>query len=157
MGVRFYGAVPATLLEKLNHMATGVRMAQGLVDMPPNFIHPVTFKEVALKAAKGLDKVTAHVIEGTDLRDQGYGGMWEVGKSAEGRPPCLITLTHKPGGSEKGSVAFVGKGITYDTGGVALKPREGMCGMKRDMGGAAGVFGAWLATVMCGGLPSGAP
>jgi len=54
-------------------------------------------------------------------------------------------------------VALVGKGITYDTGGAALKAREGMCGMKRDMAGSAGVFGAWLAAVKCGGLPTGAP
>merc|ERR1712151_1350377 len=79
--------------------------------------------------------------------------------SADNRPPCLIGLTHNLGAtkSDMGGVAFVGKGITYDTGGAALKGREGMCGMKRDMGGAAGVFGAWLAIVMCGGLPSGAP
>jgi probable aminopeptidase NPEPL1 len=51
----------------------------------------------------------------------------------------------------------VGKGITYDTGGASLKPRDGMCGMKRDMGGSAGVFGAFLAAVKAGGLPSGQP
>ncbi|CAE7447872.1 Npepl1 [Symbiodinium sp. CCMP2592] len=159
--VRFYGAAPGPLLAKLNHMAAAIRLAQGLVDMPPNFIQPATLKEFVLAATKGLDKVTAHVIEGTELRDKGYGGLWNVGKSADQRPPCLIVLTHNPSGmSADGGpvgVALVGKGITYDTGGAALKPREGMCGMKRDMGGAAGVFGAWLAAVKCGGLPTGAP
>lgn len=159
--VRFHGATPGPLLARLNHMAAGIRIAQGLVDMPPNFIQPTTFKEIALAAAKDLDKVTTQVIEGTELRDKGYGGIWNVGKSADGRPPCLVVLTHNPRGMSTDSgplgVALVGKGITYDTGGAALKGREGMCGMKRDMGGSAGVFGAWLAAVKCGGLPSGAP
>ncbi|CAE7752036.1 Npepl1 [Symbiodinium sp. CCMP2456] len=81
--VRFYGVAPGPLLAKLNHMATAVRLAQGLVDMPPNFIQPATLKEFVLAATKGLDKVTAHVMEGTELRDKGYGGLWNVGKSAD--------------------------------------------------------------------------
>ena len=133
--VRFHGAPPGPLLVKLNHMATSIRVAQGLVDMPPNFIQPVTFKEFVLAAAKTLEKVTANVIEGTELRDKGYGGLWNVGKSADQRPPCLIVLTHNPTGSESEresgppvGVALVGKGITYDTGGAALKPRDlGSC------------------------------
>lgn len=157
--VRFHGAVPGHLLDRLNHMAEGVRVAQGLVDMPPNMIQPATFKDLVLAAAKGLDKVTTHVIEGTELRDKGYGGLWNVGKSADGRPPSLIVLSHCPQGpgSGRGGVALVGKGITYDTGGAALKPKESMCGMKRDMGGSAGVFGGWLAAVRAGGLKSGKP
>ena len=158
--VCFYGAAPGPLLVKLNHMATSIRLAQGMVDMPPNFVQPATFKEVVLAATKDLDKVTTHVIEGTELRDKGYGGIWNVGKSADQRPPCLIVLTHKPRVALVDSpvgIALVGKGITFDTGGAALKSRDGMCGMKRDLGGAAGVFGAWLAAVRCGGLPTGAP
>ena len=129
--VRFHGAPPGPLLVKLNHMATSIRVAQGLVDMPPNFIQPATFKEFVLAATKTLEKVTAKVIEGTELRDKGYGGLWNVGKSADQRPPCLIVLTHNPTSSESEresgppvGVALVGKGITYDTGGAALKPRD---------------------------------
>ena len=159
--VRFHGMAPGALLAKLTHIATSIRLAQGLVDMPPNLIQPATFKELVLAATKDMEKVTSHVIEGTDLRDKGYGGLWNVGKSADQRPPCLIVLTHNGLGlsADRGPVgmALVGKGITYDTGGAALKPREGMCGMKRDMGGSAGVFGAWLAAVRCGGLPTGSP
>jgi len=133
-----------------------------LVDMPPNLVQPATYKELVLAAAKGLDKVSSKVIEGTELRDKGYGGIWNVGKSAQDRPPCLVVLTHNPKGAAIGQgdaagVALVGKGITYDTGGAALKSRDGMCGMKRDMGGSAAVFAAWLAAVKCGGLPNGAP
>jgi len=165
VSVRFHGASPGPMLAKLNHLAEAVRIAQGLVDMPPNFLHPPTYKEFVLAAAKNLENVRTQVIEGTELRDQGYGGLWNVGKSADGRPPCLVVLTHSPSGPEQiqvsegndAGVALVGKGITYDTGGAALKGRDGMCGMKRDMGGSAGVFGAWLAAVKCGGLSNGAP
>jgi len=95
-------------------------------------------------------------IEGDELLNRGYGLIHAVGRAAA-TPPCLLVLTHKGDGSNKKAVAIVGKGITFDTGGAALKPAAGMCGMKRDMGGSAGVLGAFLALAKAGGLPSGQP
>ena len=74
------------------------------------------------------------VISGDELRERGYGGLYGVGKAAT-EPPALCVLSHVPDGASK-KVCLVGKGIVYDTGGLALKPKEGMCGMKADMGGA---------------------
>jgi len=100
--------------------------------------------------------VTHTVIEGEALRERGYGLLWNTGRSSPS-PPCLLVLTHAgKGGGQKGA-AIVGKGITFDTGGAALKSREGQIGMKRDMAGAAGVFGAFLTIAKAGGLPSGKP
>jgi len=112
---------------------------------------------VALRAVEGLPGVSHTMIEGEELRDKGYGLLWNTGKSSE-RGPVLLVLTHegKPGGGQKGA-AIVGKGITFDTGGAALKSRDGMIGMKRDMGGAAGVLGAFVALARQGGLPCGRP
>lgn len=82
---------------------------------------------------------------GDELRDRGYGGIYNVGKAAV-HPPRLVILTYEPEENNDAdttttsdSIALVGKGIVYDTGGLAIKSKTGMCGMKSDMGGAAGV------------------
>ena len=82
---------------------------------------------------------------GDELRDRGYGGIYNVGKAAV-HPPRLVILTYEPEENNvadtittSDSIALVGKGIVYDTGGLAIKSKTGMCGMKSDMGGAAGV------------------
>lgn len=155
--VTYFGCEPsADQLKLLGHCTDGIRVAQGLVDMPPNMIFPRSYKDLALNAVKDIPGVSATAIEGDELLSKGYGLLHAVGRAAA-TPPVLLVLTHAGDGSGKKGVAFVGKGITYDTGGAALKGREGMCGMKRDMGGSAGVFGAFLAIARNGGLPSGQP
>lgn len=146
-------------MKQLGLMAESIRIAQYLVDLPPNVLHPTSFKDFVLDMVRDVDGVSHQVIEGQELADKGYGLLHAVGKCAV-NPPCLIVLTHRgsaaSGEGQKGP-CLVGKGITFDTGGTALKSREGMCGMKRDMGGAAGMFGAFLALAKNGGLPSGQP
>jgi len=145
--------------ETMKHIglaAEAIRVAQGLVDMPPNIITPTSLKNIVLDAIREIPNVSYDLIEGDELRTKGYGLLWAVGKCAVS-PPCLLVLTHKGSGHGQKGVALVGKGITFDTGGAALKSRDGMCGMKRDMGGAAGTFGAFLALAKSGGLPSGRP
>jgi probable aminopeptidase NPEPL1 len=71
----------------------------------------------------------------------GFGGIYGVGKSAA-TPPALVILSYVPTTASK-SIALVGKGIVYDTGGLSLKSTASMCTMKHDMGGAAGVFSAF--------------
>lgn len=155
--VGFYGCEPSEdVLKRLALAADSVRIAQGLVDMPPNVVYPSSFKEFALASVAGIEGVSHTVIEGENLKDRGYGLLWATGKCAQS-PPCLIVLTHQGSGDGQKSkgVALVGKGITFDTGGAALKSRDGMIGMKRDMGGAAGTFAAFLALARAGGLPGG--
>ena len=83
--------------------------------------------------------VSIEEIAGTELSEKGYGGIYNVGKGAT-EPPRLVMLKYDPAPpSEKERVALIGKGIVYDTGGLAIKSKSGMCGMKSDMGGAAGV------------------
>jgi probable aminopeptidase NPEPL1 len=157
--VSFHGCSPsAQKLERLQQMAEATRVSQGLVDMPPNMVHPMSFKEFALDALKDVKGLKVDVIEGKELADKGYGLLYGVGQgSTDDKRPCLLVVSHPGSGDGSKGVALVGKGITYDTGGASLKPRDGMCGMKRDMGGSAGVFGAFLAAVKAGGLPSGQP
>ncbi|KAJ3398739.1 leucyl aminopeptidase [Chytriomyces confervae] len=134
---------------KLQTLADAVRDAGKLIDMPPNELNPTTYVEIVravwdsrLKAAG----VTLEVIQGTELRDRGYGAIWNVGKASDNLP-ALVILSHTPAAAKK-NVVFVGKGITFDTGGLAIKSKEGMPTMKVDMGGSAGVFQGFVSTIL---------
>ncbi|MBP6187080.1 MAG: leucyl aminopeptidase, partial [Rhodoluna sp.] len=94
------------------------------------------------KLAKG-SSVTVTILDEKKLAAGGFGGLLGVGKGSV-RPPRLVKIEYKPTGAKK-KIAFVGKGITYDTGGLSLKPANSMLGMKYDMTGAATVLNAVLA------------
>ena len=79
--------------------------------------------------------MTVEVLDEDALRDGGYGGILGVGQGSD-RPPRLVRLEYAPAGATR-HVALVGKGITFDTGGLSLKPAASMVGMKYDMCGAA--------------------
>ena len=89
--------------------------------------------------------IEPYVVEGEELKQRGFGGIYHVGKAAE-KPPKLVVLSHLSSKAKR-TVAWVGKGIVFDTGGLCIKSRPGMCGMKADCGGAAGVLGAFYAAV----------
>ena len=103
----------SALVQKLKTMADSVRVAQGLVDMPPNKLTTTEFKDFVVSTATGSPGVSQTVIEGEELQQRGYGGLWNLGKCAE-TPPCLVVLSLEGTGK---SVALVGKSITFDTGG----------------------------------------
>jgi len=125
----------------------GVRLAAELFDTPTSDLHTDAF---ALRAREVAASVGAEcsVTRGEALREQGFGGLWAVGRAAT-HGPALVVLDWKPEGATK-TIAWVGKGIVYDTGGLSLKTKTGMPGMKGDMGGAAAVLGAFQAAVLSG-------
>ncbi|KAJ3202143.1 putative aminopeptidase npepl1 [Entophlyctis luteolus] len=136
-------------IERIQYAADCVREAAMLVDMPPNELNPTTYVDFVRKIWADklqLHGVTLTVIEGRELEDKGYGGMWNVGKGSH-TPPALVILSHTPPKATK-AVVWVGKGITFDTGGLSLKISGSMQSMKTDMGGSAGVFDAFVATVL---------
>ncbi|MBP8808987.1 MAG: leucyl aminopeptidase family protein [Kofleriaceae bacterium] len=115
------------------------REAAILVDTPPSELHP-TALAAAARAALG-DGVTVTEYVGDELAARGLGGIFGVGKAAV-EPPRLLIAQVGPADAAR-HVALVGKGITFDTGGLHLKQRGFMEGMKADMGGAAAVLGAF--------------
>ncbi|KAJ3089404.1 hypothetical protein HK100_007758, partial [Physocladia obscura] len=138
-------------IAKIQIVADAVREAAELVDTPPNELNPTTYVNFVRKVwAERLEAtgVTLTVIQGKELEERGYGGIWNVGKGSENLP-ALVVLSHVPEGAKK-SVAWVGKGITFDTGGLSIKISGAMCNMKTDMGGSAGVFEGFIATVLNG-------
>ena len=133
--------------------AEGVRLACRLVDTHPEELTTTAFAQECHDLFDEDDTVTIEEIVGEELKEKGYGGIYNVGKGAT-HPPRLVIMTYEPPkdvmteeDEEQSAITLVGKGIVYDTGGLALKPRTGMCGMKHDMGGSAGVLGGFAAAV----------
>ncbi len=123
-------------------VAAAVNHARDLVNVPPNDLYPESFAKEMKSRAKG-SKVTVDVMTETELEAKGYGGIIGVGKGSQ-RPPRLVTMSYKPRGAGT-HLALVGKGITFDSGGLSIKPASGMVTMKCDMAGAAAVAAATFA------------
>jgi leucyl aminopeptidase len=120
-------------------LATAVSLVRDLVNTSPSHLYPETFAAEAGKAAAeaGLE---IDVLDDAALRAGGYGGITGVGQGSV-HPPRLVRLSyHHPKATK--TVVFAGKGITFDSGGLSLKPPKGMETMKSDMGGAAAVLAA---------------
>lgn len=130
-------------------VADGVRITRDLVNTPPQAKRPPALADRAVELLDGTS-ITARVLDETELADGGYGGIVGVGQGSQ-EPPRLVELTYDPGEASR-HVAFVGKGITFDTGGISLKPSTAMETMKMDMAGAATVVGV-LSTVAALQLP----
>ncbi|MDP5226169.1 MULTISPECIES: leucyl aminopeptidase [Arthrobacter] len=124
-----------------------VNSTRDLVNQPPNVLYPESFAAAAKDAAKPLPvKVT--VWDEKRLEKEGFGGILGVGKGSS-RPPRLVKVEYAPAKS-RAHLALVGKGITFDTGGISLKPPANMDEMKSDMAGAATVLNTALAAAELG-------
>ncbi|OOG35822.1 leucyl aminopeptidase [Rhodanobacter sp. C06] len=130
-------------------IAEGVRFARELANLPPNICTPVYIAEQAQAFADAHDKVDCRVLDHVEMEKLGFGSLLAVGRGSANKPK-LIALQYHGGAAGAAPYAFVGKGITFDTGGISLKPGPGMEEMKFDMGGAAGVLGAFVAAVKMG-------
>ncbi|MGL4305400.1 MAG: leucyl aminopeptidase [Mycobacteriaceae bacterium] len=126
-------------LERAITISEAVVTARNFVNTPPSHLFPAEFADQAKKlgTAAGLK---VQILDEKALEKSGYGGIIGVGKGSA-RPPRLVRLSHL-GGTKRNSptVALVGKGITFDTGGISIKPAAGMENMTSDMGGAAAVI-----------------
>jgi leucyl aminopeptidase len=123
-------------------IAAAVSLARDLVNTAPSDLVPATLADEAerVAAASGLQ---AEVLDEKALQENGYGGIVGVGQGSV-NPPRLVRLEYAPAQADK-TLVFVGKGITFDSGGLSLKPPKSMETMKSDMGGAAAIIGAMQA------------
>ncbi|NCV43988.1 MAG: leucyl aminopeptidase [Actinobacteria bacterium] len=126
----------AEVISKYSHLV------RDLVNTPPSHLNPVSFCAKFQPLAKKLS-LKVEVLSEQQLKKLGYGGIIGVGQGSA-NPPRLLHISYRPKGAKK-RLAYVGKGITFDTGGLALKPAQGMEAMKSDMSGAAAVSAAILA------------
>ena len=130
-------------LKRYRVVSEEVNHARDLVNEPGDRVYPNTLAALARKIATA-GKLRATIVSGAQLEKQGYTGLVAVGKGSL-YPPCLIVLRYRPARKSKHHLALVGKGITFDTGGISIKPSEGMWTMKGDMAGGAAVLTAMAA------------
>ncbi|MAZ23368.1 MAG: leucyl aminopeptidase [Euryarchaeota archaeon] len=128
-------------LESVRSVVGGVHLARDLGNEPANVLYPMEYARRALEWAKGKENVLVEVYDWDKLQELGMGGLINVGKGSD-RKPCMVLFTLNPDADEGVQrPCIVGKGITFDTGGISIKPTSGMWDMKYDMCGAATVFG----------------
>ncbi|MEO6172565.1 MAG: M17 family peptidase N-terminal domain-containing protein, partial [Arenimonas sp.] len=127
-------------------IATGVQLTRELGNLPPNICNPDYLAQQARKIAAEHESVTCEVLEREDMETLGMGSLLAVARGSFNAPK-LIVLKWNGGGNAK-PFALVGKGITFDSGGINLKTQGGIEEMKFDMLGAGTVFGAFLSAVL---------
>jgi leucyl aminopeptidase len=128
-------------------VAEAVCFARDMVNIPGGSLTPERFADFAVERAGGAG-LSVEVLDAAAIADQRLGGILAVNKGSS-HPPRLVKLTYEPSAEvlaeldgEPATVALVGKGITFDSGGLSIKPADSMVGMKMDMGGAAAVIAA---------------
>ena len=125
-------------------LADCTNLTRTLVQTPPNVATPLYMADQAQQVAKETG-MKCTVMKVKKLEDENLVGMFTVGQASE-NPPCMIRLEYTPKkGKGKKPIVLLGKTITYDTGGLCIKPREGMRGMKVDKAGGCAVLGAMKA------------
>jgi leucyl aminopeptidase len=128
------GSIDAdAIVERATAVGTAIHTVRDLVNTPPSDLYPETLAAAAVDLAQGLP-LDVEVLDESALAAGGYGGILSVGGGSV-RPPRLVAVRYSPAGATK-HLALVGKGITFDSGGLSLKPAAGMVGMKYDMTGA---------------------
>jgi len=123
-------------------LARAVHAVRDLVNASPAHLYPAAFADIAKSAARG-SRVKVTVLDEKALAAGGYGGLVAVGQGSA-RPPRLVRVAYAPARAKR-TVALVGKGITFDSGGLSIKPAKSMETMKSDMAGAAAVLHTVLA------------
>jgi leucyl aminopeptidase len=134
------GARVQAALDRGTVIARAVVWARDLVNEPAGTLTPSALADQARQAAE-VGGLSIDVLDEVAIANEGLGGLMGVAQGSD-QPPRLIRLTYEPTGRARGTVVLVGKGITFDSGGLSLKTADGMETMKTDMSGAAAVIGA---------------
>jgi len=122
-------------------ISAGIHLAKDLGNMPGNICTPEYLAKQAVAMAKQHTRMKTSVLEEKDMEKLGMGALLSVSRGSR-QPAKLITIEYKAGDKKQKPIVFVGKGVTFDSGGISLKPGASMDEMKYDMCGAASVIGA---------------
>jgi leucyl aminopeptidase len=120
-------------------IATGMNLARELSNLPGNVCTPTYLAEQATQLGKQFDTVTTTILDEAEMEELGMGSLLSVSRGSR-QPAKLITMNYQGAGDDR-PVVLVGKGLTFDAGGISLKPSQAMDEMKYDMCGSASVFG----------------
>lgn len=132
--------VPTEVLERGSQLAAGVNLTRHLVNEPPSVLNPAEFARRAAEEAAAVG-IAAEVWDQHRLLAERCGSLLAVARGSA-HPPRLAILEYRGAGAQGPCIALVGKGVTFDSGGLSLKPTDSMTTMKCDMAGAATVLGA---------------
>jgi len=141
---RSQAAVVETAIAQGQAIGKGKQLTKTLGDLPGNICTPTYLAEQAQQFAKSYKSITTSILEEKQMEELGMGSLLSVSAGSE-EPAKLIVINYKGGKKDDAPQVLVGKGVTFDTGGISLKPGAGMDEMKYDMCGAASVFGTLLA------------
>lgn len=134
--------MPSAAIEQGVLLGRAVNLARHLTNLPPNLLHPVSYAAAVEDLFRSQKHISVEVWDEKRLEREKMGLHLAVGQGSV-HPPRLVKIRYRPPGTaKKAPVALVGKGITFDTGGLDIKPSSGMRLMKKDMGGSAAVVGA---------------
>ncbi|GIX30423.1 MAG: cytosol aminopeptidase [Porticoccaceae bacterium] len=131
-------------LDRGQAIGEGINFTRRLGDLPPNICTPAYLAGAAQSLAESSPRLTARVLEEPEMRELGMGALLAV-TAGTATPPRLIVLEYRGAAESDPPIALVGKGVTFDSGGICLKPSANLDEMKYDMCGAAGVLGTLLA------------
>ncbi|MBN6036702.1 M17 family metallopeptidase [Amycolatopsis sp. 195334CR] len=147
---RFERAVPefAEAVDRARELAAAASLARDLANTPSNVKDPAWLAGTTERLVAGVAGLTATIRDEKWLAEQGFGGVLAVG-GGSASPPRLIELDYKPRGAVR-HLLYVGKGITFDTGGLSIKPADGMHLMRTDMAGGGAVIAAVRAIAALG-------
>ncbi len=140
----------AAAIAEATAVATAVALARDLTNTPSLRKSPQWLADAAIRVAADSG-LTVRIWTHEELLSSGFGGLTAVGSGSD-RPPRLIELSYTPPAPDR-HVVLVGKGITFDSGGLSLKPNDGMKAMKTDMAGGAAVIAAMSALAKLGVCP----
>jgi leucyl aminopeptidase len=116
-----------------------VNLARHVVNLPPNLLNPESYADAAIQLFQGAKNVKVEIWQGAKLAKEKMGLLMAVGQGSASAPR-MVHIRYRPPGAKGAPIAFVGKGITFDTGGLDIKPSSGMRLMKKDMGGSGAVL-----------------
>ncbi|GGJ54771.1 leucyl aminopeptidase [Sphingopyxis bauzanensis] len=136
-------AAEAAFTSRWKPLADGVRLSRDLANEPANVIYPESFVAEVRKAFTGVAGVSIEVLDEAAMRRLNMGNIVGVGQGSP-RGSRMMLVRYRGSGAPAAPLALVGKGITFDTGGISIKPSANMGNMKGDMSGAASVMGAAL-------------
>lgn len=127
-------------------IGNGKNFARHLGNLPPNICHPTYLAETAVTLAKENSKLSVHILDEEEMAELGMHSLLSVGHGSA-QDSKLIVMEYNGAGTDEKPYALVGKGVTFDSGGISIKPGAAMDEMKFDMCGAASVFGAVVSVV----------
>ncbi|WP_025565225.1 leucyl aminopeptidase [Psychromonas sp. SP041] len=122
-------------------ISAGMKLCKDLANMPPNICTPLYLSQQAQELDQRFDKITTEVVDTEQMKALGMNSYLAVAQGSA-NPAYMSIINYQGGPTDQKPIVLVGKGLTFDSGGISLKPGAGMDEMKYDMGGAASVFGA---------------